>query len=145
MGASIAESVQDKTVTIGEQANFSCSAVGSEVDIQWTVNGAEYESCLAVGDADICFKNSYMNDTVTTRSTVIITNSSNLGVGRHTVQCIVQQDLDPDFGTGPFQENSTASLYIGRSPFLPYTVNLEIFAVNIFSRMAKDAKIKNTK
>ena len=27
----------------------------------------------------------------------------------------------------------------------PTTVNLEIFAVNIFSCMAKDAKIKNTK
>ena len=121
MGASITESVQDKTVTIGEQANFSCSAVGSEVDIEWTVNGTEYESCLAEGDTDICFKNSYMSDTVTTRSTLIITNSSNLGVGSHTVQCIVQQDLDPDFGTAPFQESSAASLYIGRSPFLPYT------------------------
>ena len=107
------------TVTIGEQANFSCSAVGSDVDIQWTVDGTEYESCPAVGDADICFENRYVNDTATTRSTLIITDSSGLRAGSHTVQCIVQQDLDRGFDTEPFQENRTVSLQIlGGSPFV---------------------------
>ena len=111
MGASITESVQDKRVTIGEQANFSCSAVGSEVDIQWKLNDTVYGNCPAEGQADICFKNSYMNDTVTTRSTLIIANSSSLGLSSYIVQCIVEQDLDSDFGAEPFQE-STASLHI---------------------------------
>ena len=98
------------TVTSGEQANFP--SVGNDVNIQWTVDGEEYESCLAVGgDFHICFENSYMSDTATTRTTLIIANSSRLGLGSYTVQCIVQQDLDPGFGTEPFQESRTASLY----------------------------------
>jgi len=118
--ASITESVQNKTVTIGEQANFSCSAVGSEVDIEWTVNDTVYESCPAEGHIDICFENSYMSDTVITKSILIITNSSSLGVGTHTVQCVVKQDLDPGFGTEPLRDSRTASLHIlGGSPFLP--------------------------
>ena len=76
MRASITEGAQDITVTSGEQANFSCSAVGSEVDIQWTLGGTEYEICLPQGDADICFENSYMSDTVTTRSTLIIIDTA---------------------------------------------------------------------
>ena len=110
MIASITEGVQNMTVIIGEQANFSCSAVGSEVDIQWKVNDTMYEICPAEGHTDICFENSYMNDTATTRSTLIITNSSSLGVGTHTVQCIVQQDLDPGFGTKPLSR--TAFLHV---------------------------------
>ena len=112
MRASIAEGVQDKIVTSEEQANFSCSVVGSDVDIQWTVNGTEYESCPAEGDIDICFESSYVNDTATTRSTLIITDSSSLRVGTHTLQCIVQQDLDRGFDTEPFQESRTVSLQI---------------------------------
>ena len=117
MRASITEDVQDKTVTIGEQANFFCSAVGSEVDIEWTVDGEEYEICSPARDTDICFENNYMSDTATTRSTLIITDSSSLGLGSHTVQCIVQQDLAPGFETEPFQESRTASLHMGG--FLP--------------------------
>jgi len=117
--ASIAEGVQDMIVTSEEQAIFSCSAVGSDVDIQWTVNGTEYESCPAVGDTDICFENSYVNDTVTTRSTLIIANSSNLRVGSHTVQCFLQQNLDQGFDIEPFQESRTVFLQIlGGSPFV---------------------------
>ena len=112
MRASIAEGVQDVSVTIGDQANFSCSAVGSEMDIQWTVNGAEYESCPAEGDADICFENSYVNDTVTTRSTLIIADGSSLGLSSYIVQCSVKQDLDAGFDTKLFQESRTASLHI---------------------------------
>ena len=124
MRASITESVQDKTVSIGERANFSCSAVGSEVDIEWTVDGEEYEICSPARDAAICFENSYMSDTATTRSTLIITDSSSLGIDSYTVQCIVQQDLDPGFGTQPFQESRTATLRIqGKSSFiLPFFV-----------------------
>ena len=111
---------QDMTVSIGEQANFSCSAEGSAVNIEWTVDDEEYEICSPAGDTDICFKNSYMSDTATTRSTLIITNSSSLGVGTHTVQCVVKQDLDPGFGTEPLRDSRTASLHIlGGSPFLP--------------------------
>ena len=112
MRASIAEGVQNMTVTIGDQANFSCSAVGSEMDIQWKVNDTVYESCPAEGDADICFENSYMSDTVTTRSTLIIADSSGLGLSSCIVQCIVEQDLDAGFDTKLFQESRTASLHI---------------------------------
>ena len=108
------------TVTNGEQANFSCSAEGSEVDIQWKVNDTVYGSCPAEGHADICFENSYMNDRVTTRSTLIITDSSSLGLGSHTVQCIVQQDLAPGFETEVFQESRTAFLHVeGEGPSHP--------------------------
>ena len=135
MRASITESVQDKTVTIGEEANFSCSAVGSDVDIEWTVDGKECEICSSAGDTDICFENSYMSDTATTRSTLIITDSSSLGLGSYTVQCVVKQDLDPRFGTEPFQENRTASLRIkGKGsfilPFLPTSFLTSLFYVS---------------
>ena len=53
MRASIEEGAQDMTVTSEEQANFSCSVVGSEVNIQWTVDGNEYESCSQGKDTDI--------------------------------------------------------------------------------------------
>ena len=87
---SITEGVHDMTVTIGEQANVSCSVLGSElVDIKWTVDGTVYERCPAENNTDICFENSYMNDTRTIRSTLIITDSSSLEVGSHTVECAV--------------------------------------------------------
>ena len=122
--ASIAEGVQNMTATVGEQANLSCSAEGSEVDIEWTVDGEEYEICSPGRDTAICFENSYMSDTATTRSTLIIANSSSLGLGSHTVQCVVQQDLAPGFGTEPFQESRTASLYISGSSFLKFPSSL---------------------
>ena len=116
MRASITDSVWDKTVVIGEQASFSCSAVGSEVDIQWKVNDTVYEICPAEGPTDICFESSYMNDSAT-RSTLIITDSSSLGIGTHIVQCVVKQDLDPGFGAEPFQESRTAFLHVeGEGP-----------------------------
>ena len=124
MRASISEGVQNKTVTIGEQANFSCSAVGSEVDIQWKVNDTVYESCPAEGHTDICFKNSNMSDSAT-RSTLIITDSSSLGVGTHTVQCIVQQNLAPEFDNEVFQESRTAFLHVeGEGPCLSFLFSL---------------------
>ena len=117
MRASITESVQNMTVTNGKLANFSCSAVGSDVDIQWKVNDTECENCPAEGHTDICFENSYMNDTATTRSTLTITDSSSLGLGSHTVQCVVKQSLDPEFETEPFQESRTAFLHVeGEGP-----------------------------
>ena len=117
MTASITEGVQDLTVATGEQVKFACSAVGSEVEIQWTINDTECEICSPGRDTDTCFENSYMNDTVTTRSILIITDSSSLGVGSYTVQCIVQQNLDPGFETDLFQESRTASLHVqGEAP-----------------------------
>lgn len=88
----VTEGVQERTVTLGEQAQFSCSVVGSEVDIEWIIDDSRFERCPALGDTDICFTNSYMSDTATTRSTLIITDSSSLGVGDHSLQCIVTQD-----------------------------------------------------
>ena len=90
---SITEGIRDMTVTIGEQANFFCSVLlghSSEVvDIKWIVDGTVYERCPAESITDICFENSYMNDTRTIRSTLIITDSSSLDVGSHTVECAV--------------------------------------------------------
>ena len=116
MRASITEGVQDVAVISGDPATFFCSAVGSDVDTQWTLDDAEYEECPSREEADICFENSYVSDTVTTRSTLIIANSSSLGQGSHTVQCIVEQNLDPGFGTNLFLESRTATLHIGGSP-----------------------------
>ena len=119
MRASITEGVQDMAVTSGELARLSCSAVGSELDIQWTVDGIKYEKCPSQGEADICFENSYMSDTVTTRSTLIIKDSSSLAVGNHTVQCIVQQNLDSHFGAEMFNESRTTFLRIqGKGSFI---------------------------
>ena len=85
--SSITEGVQDMAVFIREQVNFFCSAMGAEVGhIWWTVDCIVYESCPAEEHSHICFENSYMNDTATTLSTLIITDSSSLGVGNHTVQ-----------------------------------------------------------
>ena len=107
----------------GDQAKLSCSAEGSDVDIQWTVDNTEYESCPQEGSTNICFENRYISDTVTTRSTLIITDSSSLGLGSHTAQCIVQQNLDPEFGAETFHESRTASLHIqgeGAPASLPF-------------------------
>ena len=93
---SITEDVQSMTVTIGQHVNFSCAAVGSKVDIKWTVDDTEYNNCPPQGDADICFENSYMSDTATTRSILIIADTSGLGLGIHTVQCILQKDQTED-------------------------------------------------
>ena len=91
---SITEGIRDMTVDIGQQANFSCSVLGSEVvDIKWTVDGTVYERCSADNNSDICFENSYMSDMI--RSTLIIADSSSLGVGSHTVRCAVQGNQLP--------------------------------------------------
>ena len=85
---SLTEGIHEMTVTIGEEANFSCSGLSTGIeDIGWTVDGTVYERCSAENNTDICFENSYMIDTRTIRSTLIITDSSGLGVGSHTVQC----------------------------------------------------------
>ena len=63
----ITEGVHDMLVIIGEQANFSCSAVGIEVDIEWTVDGTEYDSCPPGRDSVICYESSYMNVTATNK------------------------------------------------------------------------------
>ena len=103
----VTEGVQDMAVIIGEQVNFSCSVLTSEVDkILWTVDGTVYETCPAEGNTNICFENRNMSDT--TRSTLIVTNSSRLGIESHTVQCIMQR---AGFET-IFNETSTASLRI---------------------------------
>ena len=103
--------VQDMAVIIGEQVTFPCSSLrnDSEVDIiWWTVDGTVYKTCPPQGGMNICFENS-INDTTTAMSNLIITDSSSLGIGSHTVQCIVQRG---SFGTELFNETSTASLYI---------------------------------
>ena len=59
----MAENVQGITVTRGEETTFNCSAVGSEVDIGWTIDGIKYESCPQEAGTDICFEDSYVSDT----------------------------------------------------------------------------------
>ena len=88
---SIAEGIRDMTVTIGEQANVSCSVLGSELaDIEWKVDDTVYERCSAESNTDICVENSYyMSDMRTIRSALIFTDRSSLDVGSHTVECAV--------------------------------------------------------
>ena len=108
----LTEDIHDMTVTIGEQANFSCSGLSSgREDIEWTVDGAVYERCSAEDNTDICFENSYMNDTRTIRSTLIIPDRNSLGVGSHTVECTMYTAVQGNW-SAIINESSTTFLHI---------------------------------
>ena len=106
----LTEGIHEMRVTIGEQANFSCSGLSfGREDIGWTVDGTVYERCSAENNTDICFENSYTSNTTTIRSTLIIPDRNSLGVGSHTVQCTMYTAVQ---GNPSSIGSSTAFLHV---------------------------------
>ena len=114
------------SVTLGDPANFSCSATGSEVTIEWTVDGEGYGSCPQEEGAAGCSEISHVNETEI-KSTLSIPSTTVLGVGIHLVECVVRQNIAELFAQ-PFEERRNATLRI-----FPSTSHMITFYVSLVS------------
>ena len=105
--ATIENDIQNVSVVEGERATFTCKfSKGniSDIDIDWTFNGDQYEECDSTEDDIAPVDNGcYTNDT---HSVLVLRNISSLTIGSYPVQCILQQNIPGDFKKDPsFQEN----------------------------------------
>ena len=105
--ATIENDIQNVSVLEGERATFTCKFRKeniSDIDIDWTVDGDQYDGCGSTED-DIAPDGNgcYTNDT---HSVLVLRNTSSLAAGSHPVQCILQQNIPEDFKDDlSFQEN----------------------------------------
>ena len=101
--ASIENDIQSIAVLKGGRATFTCEFKGTDIDIDWTVDGDLFDECGSTED-DIAPDGNgcYTNDT---HSVLVLRNTSSLGTGGHPVECILEQNIPDDFKNDPsFQE-----------------------------------------
>ena len=89
--------IQGMTITEEESANFTCNFFrGNQSIVYWTVDDKEQSNCFATEeeirpDSNGCY-------TTETRSVLLIRNTSSFTPDRrHQVQCILQQNIPPEF------------------------------------------------
>ena len=94
---------------MGENANFTCRAGGTNITVYWEIDGDEYRDC---DNQDFCVRNMTVSNSVT--STFAI-DTSEL-IGNFTVRCVVNQMFGEQSDT-----NSSTGQLIVRSPPPPST------------------------
>ena len=89
--------IEDASVTIGDPATFTCYAAKGDTDfsISWKVDEVPY-TCDASDALDASTDNVHcsMNED---SSELKIENTTSLGVGSYTVECILQHTIPSDF------------------------------------------------
>ena len=86
--------IEDASVAIGDPANFTCNAERRDTgfSISWKVDGRSY-TCDA-SDANSEDNHCFTNDTL---SVLRIQDTTSLGTGSHTVECILDHSIPPEF------------------------------------------------
>ena len=89
--------IEDDSVAIGDPATFTCNAERRDTDfsISWKVDGRSY-TCGASDALDASTDNIHcsMNED---SSELKIENTTSLGVGSYTVECILQHTIPSEF------------------------------------------------
>ena len=106
----ITQDVQNQTVTMGENANFTCRARGTNISISWEIEGDEHRDC---SNQDFCVRNMSISSSVTSTFTI---DTSEL-IGNFTVRCVVNQT----FGDQSDTNSSTGQLIVRPPPPSPST------------------------
>ena len=97
----IIQTPQDQEVSMGDIANFTCSAEGSNTSIFWEIGGAEYRDCST---PLFCVRDTTGEGSVNSR--IEITTGEDMIVEDTLVECIVEQR----FGDQMNRDNSIARL-----------------------------------
>ena len=82
----ITQGIQDHEVTVGDSANFTCSAMprGTNTTIRWEIGGTEYRGC----SQEFCVSNTNEDGSI---SSTLVINTKNMTAGDQDVRCIVEQ------------------------------------------------------
>ena len=95
----ITQDVQNQTVTVGENANFTCRASGTNISISWEIEGrGVYRGC---DNQAFCVDD----------SNTFTIDSTELGEGEFNVRCVVDQM----FGDRTNTSSSTGQLTVQSS------------------------------
>ena len=100
----LTQDIQNQTVTVGENANFTCRTRGTNITVYWEIEGDEYRDC---DNQDFCIRNMSISNSVTSTFTVD-TNE----LGNFTVRCVVNQT----FGDRSDRNSSTGQLIVQSPP-----------------------------
>ena len=101
----ITQDVQNQNVTVGENANFTCRARGTNITVYWERDGDEYRDC---DNQDFCVSDMTVNNSVTSTFTI---DSTEL-IGNFTVHCVVDQT----FGDQSDTNRSSGQLIVRSLP-----------------------------
>ena len=100
--------ISNETIEQGESADFKCesSEKTNDITVYWMVGGDRFD-CTATSAGQISSNGCYFSGST---GILLLKDTKAYGARSHTVQCVVQQNLDQDYVGDPSYDESFSKI-----------------------------------